>query len=82
MLGVYLSPTYAADQNIYLTYVEPGDYGGGLALARAKLTIATNAATSATTARLDGLNVIWRQLPRGKGGQAGGAVAFSPPTPD
>src|SRR5215831_6090156 len=35
MLGVFLSPTYAADQSIYLTYVEPGDYGGGLALARA-----------------------------------------------
>src|SRR5215813_12961050 len=37
MLGVYLSPTYATDQRIYLTYAEPGDYGGGLALARAKL---------------------------------------------
>jgi glucose/arabinose dehydrogenase len=44
MLGVYLSPTYATDQRIYLTYAEPGDYGGGLALARAKLNItATNA---------------------------------------
>jgi len=39
MLGVYLSPNYATDQNIYLTYSEPGDYGGGLALGRAKLTI-------------------------------------------
>src|SRR5580692_8173654 len=39
MLGVFLSPSYATDQNIYLTYSEPGDYGGGLALARAKLTI-------------------------------------------
>src|ERR1700753_1680125 len=39
MLGVYVSPTYATDQNIYLTYSEPGDYGGGLALGRAKLTI-------------------------------------------
>ncbi|HEY9464640.1 MAG TPA: PQQ-dependent sugar dehydrogenase, partial [Vicinamibacterales bacterium] len=37
MLGVYVSPTYATDQRIYLTYAEPGDYGGGLALARAKL---------------------------------------------
>src|SRR5277367_1229162 len=34
MLGIYLSPSYATDQNVYLTYVEPGDYGGGLALAR------------------------------------------------
>ena len=34
MLGVFLSPHYAKDQSIYLTYAEPGDYGGGLALAR------------------------------------------------
>src|SRR4029434_7605521 len=25
MLGVYVSPTYATDQRIYLTYAEPGD---------------------------------------------------------
>src|SRR4051795_8255761 len=30
MLGVFLSPHYATDRNVYLTYVEPGDYGGGL----------------------------------------------------
>src|SRR5690349_15799058 len=41
MLGVFVSPHYATDQSIYLTYAEPGDYGGGLALARAKLN-ATN----------------------------------------
>src|SRR6202167_4377653 len=44
MLGVFLSPNYATDQSIYLTYAEPGDYGGGLALARAKLTVTANAA--------------------------------------
>jgi glucose/arabinose dehydrogenase len=72
MLGVFLSPTFATDQSIYLTYVEPGDYGGGLALARARLN------ATATTARLEKFEVIWRQLPRGKGGQAGAQVAFSP----
>jgi glucose/arabinose dehydrogenase len=72
MLGVFLSPTYAKDQAIYLTYVEPGDYGGGLALARAKL------ALTAKTGRLQNFEVLWRQLPRGKGGQAGGEIAFSP----
>jgi glucose/arabinose dehydrogenase len=72
MLGVYVSPQYATDQSIYLTYVEPGDYGGGLALARARLNL------TATSARLQNLSVLWRQLPRGRGGQAGGAVAFSP----
>ncbi len=72
MLGIYLSPTFATDQNIYLTYVEPGDYGGGLALMRGKLTVSPTSASLDRTAQ-----VIWRQLPRGKGGQPGGAVAFS-----
>jgi aldose sugar dehydrogenase len=72
MHGVYLSPRYATDQSIYLTYAAPGDYGGGLALARAKLTF------TASGARLDNYEVIWRQLPTGKGGQEGAAVAFSP----
>ena len=72
MHGVYVSPTYATDQSIYLTYAEPGDYGGGLALARAKLN------ATATSARLENFEVLWRQLPRGKGGQEGAAVAFSP----
>jgi aldose sugar dehydrogenase len=72
MLGVFLSPTYATDQRIYLTYVEPGDYGGGLALARAKLDV------TATSARLEQFDVLWRQMPKGKGGQEGGQIAFSP----
>ena len=72
MLGVFVSPHYATDQSIYLTYAEPGDYGGGLALARAKLNI------TATAARLQNFEVLWRQMPKGRGGQEGGQVAFSP----
>src|SRR5207237_4123745 len=72
MLGVFLSPSYATDQSIYLTYVEPGDYGGGLALARAKLN------ATATSAKLEKFEVLWRQMPKGKGGQEGGQIAFSP----
>jgi glucose/arabinose dehydrogenase len=72
MLGVFISPNYATTQQIYLTYVEPGDYGGGLALARAKLN------ATEKTARLENFEVLWRQLPRGKGGQEGAQVAFSP----
>ncbi len=72
MLGVFLSPHYATDQSIYLTYAEPGDYGGGLALARAKLNV------TATSARLENFEVLWRQMPKGKGGQEGAQVAFSP----
>src|SRR5271166_4423748 len=79
MLGVFLSPTYPTDQNIYLTYAEPGDYGGGLALARAKLTL-NPAATGpfASPARLEHLEVLWRQVPKGKGGQEGAQIAFAP----
>ena len=73
MLGVFISPNYATDQSIYLTYVEPGDYGGGLALARAKLN-----PTAPQGPRLEKLEVLWRQMPKGKGGQEGAQVAFSP----
>ena len=38
MLGVFLSPHYAEDHFVYLTYAEPGDGGSSLALARARLT--------------------------------------------
>src|SRR5580698_3399958 len=64
MLGVYLSPNYATDRNVYLTYSEPGEPGGSsLALARAQLSI------NGSTASLEGLQVIWRDGERGRGGQ-------------
>lgn len=72
MLGVFLSPHYATDHNIYLTYAEPGDGGSGLAMARAKLSIGKD------TASLEELRVLWRDMPKGRGGQFGGAIAFSP----
>src|SRR5262245_42165466 len=56
MLGVYLSPTYATDQSIYLTYVEPGEYGGGLALVGAQLH------APPPSPRLETLTVLWRQV--------------------
>jgi glucose/arabinose dehydrogenase len=71
MFGVYISPNYANDQNIYLTYSEPGDYGGGLALARARL-------NATGRVGLANLQVLWHQMPKGKGGQEGGALAFAP----
>jgi glucose/arabinose dehydrogenase len=72
MLGIYLSPQYATDHNVYLTYAEPGDGGSSLVLARARLSIAKESAS------LEGLQVLWRQMPKGQGGQFGAAVAFSP----
>src|ERR1051325_10246018 len=71
MMGVFLSPRYATDHKIYLTYVEPGEYGGGYALARARLN------ATATSAKLEEFEVLWHQVPTGKGGQAGGPIAFS-----
>ena len=74
MLGVFLSPKYATDHSVYLTYAEPGDDPGtsGLALARARLAI------GAGTASLEGLQVLWRDMPKGRGGQFGAQIAFSP----
>jgi len=73
MLGVFVSPKYATDHSVYLTYSEPGDEQGtsGLALARAQL------ALSPGKASLDGLQVLWRDMPKGRGGQFGAAIAFS-----
>jgi aldose sugar dehydrogenase len=72
MLGVFVSPHYATDHAVYLTYSEPGDGGSSLALARARLSIGE------ATASLDGLQVLWREMPKGKGGQFGAQIAFSP----
>lgn len=72
LLFVATSPTYRADGRIYLTYSEPGAGGDGLALATATL------GTKAGKPALLSLRVIWRQLPRGDGGQFGGYIAFSP----
>ena len=72
MFGIFLSPHYAADHSVYLTYAEPGDGGSSLALARARLTLGKDGAS------LDGLQVIWRDGERGKGGQFGGQIAFAP----
>src|SRR5438132_10002507 len=74
MLGVFVSPKYATDQSVYLTYAEPGEEAGtsSLALARARLTLGIG------TASLDGLQVLWRDMPKGRGGQFGAQIAFSP----
>jgi glucose/arabinose dehydrogenase len=72
LLGVYLSPNYASDHSVYLTYSEPGDGGSSLALARARLSLDKGAAS------LEDLKVIWRDGERGRGGQFGAQIAFSP----
>src|SRR5271168_1982938 len=59
-LGVFLSPHYAKDHSVYLTYSEPGEPGGSsLALAKAQLKLGKD------TASLEDLKVIWRDGERG-----------------
>lgn len=72
LLGVYVSPRYAQDHSVYLTYSEPNEGGSSLALAKATLTLA------GTSASLTNVKVIWHDPSGGKGGQFGGAVAFAP----
>jgi glucose/arabinose dehydrogenase len=74
LLGVYLTPTYAKDHGVYLTYSEPGEdpITSSLALARATLKLGNGKAS------LDGLKVIWRDPIKGRGGQVGATIAFSP----
>jgi glucose/arabinose dehydrogenase len=73
LLGVFLSPHYASDHQVYLTYAEPQAVGGsGLALARATLSLAPG------SEGLEDLKVLWRDGAGGKGGQFGAQIAFSP----
>ena len=80
MLGIYVSPNYATDQSVYLTYCEPGTLGGisGSSLALAKARLVLNDSATPATASLEDLQVIWRDGARGRGGQFGAAVAFAP----
>lgn len=72
LLDVAISPDFRNDGRVYFTYVEPGNGGGSLILARARLDIAEHAA------RLQDVEAIWRQTPAGGGGQPGGIIAFAP----
>jgi glucose/arabinose dehydrogenase len=73
LLDVAVSPGFAGNQQIYLTYSQASANGGsGLALARARLV------RDASGARLDGLQVLWHDPAGGQGGQFGAIVAFAP----
>src|SRR3954451_13924736 len=73
LLDVKLSPTFATDNQVYLTYAEPSAPGGSaLALARAQLI------RDASGARLQNLGVLWHDPAGGQGGQFGAIIAFAP----
>jgi aldose sugar dehydrogenase len=57
LLDVALSPQFASDRLVYLSYSEPGEGGAGTAVARGRL--AGNA--------LQNVEVVWRQVPKVSG---------------
>ncbi|MBE9606919.1 PQQ-dependent sugar dehydrogenase [Acetobacteraceae bacterium H6797] len=72
LLDIALSPRFAEDRQVYLTYVAPGQGGSVLTLATARFVEGQG------RAGLEGLRVIWRQTPAGGRGQPGGIIAFAP----
>lgn len=73
LLDVVVSPRFASDGRVYLTYSEPRASGGsGLALARAQLV------RDASGARLRNPTVLWRNPSGGQGGHFGARIAFAP----
>ena len=71
---VVLHPVFANNGLVYLSFAEPGEGGTrGAAVGRGRLV------TQSGAARLDGFQVIWRQVPKlGGRGHYGHRIAFSP----
>jgi glucose/arabinose dehydrogenase len=63
LLDVALSPVFAQDRLVYLTFSEPGEGGAGTAVARGRL----------GERGLEGTQTIWRQHPKAGSGQHFGA---------
>ncbi|MCH8683916.1 PQQ-dependent sugar dehydrogenase [Pedomonas mirosovicensis] len=74
LLGIALDPKFAENRLIYFAFSEPrGDAGNGTSVARAKLVEEGGAP------RLEGLQVIFRQMPTIKSSaHFGGRVVFAP----
>lgn len=58
LLDVAIDPEFVTNQLVYLSYAEAGPGGAGTAVARGKL----------TSAGLENVEVIWRQVPKLSGG--------------
>jgi glucose/arabinose dehydrogenase len=72
LLDAVVSPRFAQDGMVYLTYSEPSANGGSqLALARAKL-------TRGSAPELQQFQVLWRNPTGGEGGHFGARIAFAP----
>lgn len=75
MGDVILHPQFEDNQQVYISYAEPGDSGHqGAAVARARLNLDQEG-----SGRLEELQVIWRQEPKVTGqGHYGHRLAFGP----
>jgi glucose/arabinose dehydrogenase len=72
LLDVELSPRYATDKLVYLSYYEPRQGGNGLAVARGRF-------ADGSAARLDEVQVIFRMMPTlDSTKHAGGRLVFTP----
>ena len=70
---VVVSPNFATDGLVYLSWAAAGDGGSGAEVGRGRLVV------EGASARLDGFTVIWRQQPKVSGsGHYGHRLAFSP----
>ena len=70
LLDIKLAPDFTRNRLVYITFSEPSasdPAASGLALARGKLTGNT----------LQNMTVLWREEPKGKGGQFGAEIAFA-----
>ena len=63
LLGIALSPNFAQDRLVYLSFSEAGDGGAGTAVARGRF----------TGTALENTEVIWRQAPKVGGGNHWGS---------
>ena len=63
LLGIALSPNFAQDRLVYLSFAEAGDGGAGTAVARGRF----------TGTALENTEVIWRQVPKVGGGNHWGS---------
>lgn len=72
LADVVLHPQYESNHLVYISFAEPGDGGAGAAVARARLALDDKGGGA-----LEGLEVIWRQVPKKSGaGHFGQRIAF------
>jgi glucose/arabinose dehydrogenase len=73
LLDVALSPAFADDRLIYFSFSEPREGGNGTTLARARL------AEDGSTARLENVEILFRQLPTWQSTKHyGSRIVFTP----